>query len=198
MKRFLLLTFSIVVTLVVASCARLPGPQTEQAEAALQAAEAAGAQKYAPDAWNTAKQAVDRMNAELAAQDKKFRLFRTFKKARSLAEEATASANQAKVEADKNIAKLRSDVTTMIAELRSTLQSARTQLSGLPSSTAVGTASLRSRLNEAGRLLDQAQTELNAEQIDSAMASAGGARENIRAVLRAIEQAEGRPAAKKR
>lgn len=198
MKRFIVLAFPIAVILIVASCARPPGPQTEQAEAALEAAEAAGAQKYAPDAWNKAKQAMERMNAELAAQDKKFSLFRTFKKARTLAEEATTSANQAKVEADKNIAKLRSDVTTMIAELKSTLQSARTQLSRLPSSTAVGTANLRSRLNEAGRLLDQAQAELNAEQIDSAMASTGGARENIMSVLRAIEQATERPAAKKR
>jgi len=198
MKRLIVFAFSIVVTLFVTSCAKPPEAQIQQAGNALEAAEAAGSQKYALDAWNRAKQAMEMLNAELSTQDQRFRLFRNFNNARTLAESATNAANQAKAEADKKKAQLRADTTKMIADVKSSLQSARTQLSGLPRTTAVNTANLRSRLDEAGRFIDKAQSEMGAERFDSAMASAGGARDNIIEVLRAIEQATPRPTARKR
>lgn len=199
MKRLIVFAFSIVVVLLVSSCAKPPDAQIQQAGAALEAAEAAGARKYAPDAWNRANQAMERLNAELSAQDQRFILFRNFKTAGTLAEEATNAANQAKAEADKKKAQLRADVTEMIAEVRSSLRSAQTQLSGLPATvTAVNTASLRSKLAEAEGLLDKAQSEMGAERFDSAMAGAGDARDRVVEVLRAIERAAPRLPVKKR
>lgn len=198
MKRLIVFALSIVVALVVTACAKSPEVQIQQAGTALEAAEAAGAQVYAPDAWNRAKQAMERLNAELSAQDQRLRLFRNFNNARTLAEEAMNAADQAKAEADTKKAQLRADSAKMIADVKSSLQSARTQLSGLPRTAAVNTANLRSRLDEAGRLLDKAQSEMIAERFDSAMASAGGARDNVVAVFRAIERATPRPAARKR
>ena len=198
MKRLIVFAFSIVVVLLATSCAKSPDAQIQQAGTALAAAEAAGAQKYAPDAWNRAKQAMERLNAELSAQDQKFRLLRNFKTAGTLAEEAMNAANQAKAEADKKKAQLRADITKMIADVKNSLQSARTQLSGLPRTATVNTANLRSRLDAAEGLLDKAQSEMVAERFDSAMASAGGARDSVVGVLRAIEQAAPRPAVKKR
>jgi hypothetical protein len=198
LKRLIVFAFSIVAVLLVTSCAKPPDAQIQQAGAALEAAEAAGAQKYAPDAWNRAKQAMEGLNAELSAQDQRFRLFRNFNSARTLAEEATNAANQAKTEADKKKAQLRTDITKMVADVKSSLQSARTQLSGLPRTAAVNTANLRSRLDAAEGLLDKAQSEMVAERFDSAMASAGAARDSVVGVLRAIEQAAPRPAVKKR
>jgi DNA repair exonuclease SbcCD ATPase subunit len=198
MKRIVIFAFSIVVALLVTSCAKSPETLIQQAETALEAAEAAGAQTYAPDAWNRAKQAMESLNAELSAQNQRFGLFRNFNSARSLAEEVTNAADQAKAEADRKKAQLRADSTKMIADVKSSLQSARNQLSGLPRTAAVNTTNLRLKLDEAGRLLDKAQSELGIERFDSAMASAGGARDNIVEVLRVIEQASPRPAAKKR
>jgi hypothetical protein len=198
MKRLSVFAFSIVVALLVISCAKSPDEQIQQAEAAMEAAEAAGAQQYAPEAWNQAKQAMERMNAELSAQDQRFILFRNFNTARTLADEATNAANQAKAEADKKIAQLRADITKMISEVKSTLQSARSQLSALPRTAAVNTANLRSKLDAAERLIDKAQSDMGAERFDSAMASAGDARDYIVEVLRAIEQATPRPAVRKR
>ena len=198
MKRLGVFAFLVVVAALATSCAKPPEANIEQAENALAAAEVAGAQKYAPDAWNRAKQAMEKLNAELSAQEAKFRLFRNFKTAGILAEEATNAANQAREEADKKKAQLRADVTRMIAEVRSSLQSARTQLSGLPRTAAVDFANLRSKLDAAERLVDKAQSEMTAERFDSAMASAGEARDGIVEVLRAIERAAPRPPVKKR
>ena len=86
----------------------------------------------------------------------------------------------------------------MIVDVKGSLQSARNQLSGLTGAAALTTTSLRSKLDEAGRLLDKAQLEMDGQRFDSAMASASEARDKVVEVLRAIERAVPRPAVKKR
>jgi hypothetical protein len=198
MKRFHVIAAVIAVALLVSSCAKTPEEQIQQAGAALEAAEAAGAQRYAPDAWSRAKQSMERLNAELSAQEEKFRPFRNFKTAETLADEAVTAANQAKAEAESKKAQLRGEIEKMIADVKGSLQSARNQLSGLAAGAALSTASLRSTLDEAGRLVDKAQLEMDGERFDSAMASAAEARDMIVEVLRTIERAAPRPAVKKR
>ena len=83
MKRFHVFVAAIVFTVLVSSCAKTPDEQVKQAEAALEAAEEAGAQRYAPDAWRRAKESMERLNAELSVQEEKFRVFRNFKTAKT-------------------------------------------------------------------------------------------------------------------
>ena len=198
MKRFHVFAAAFVVAVLVSSCAKTPEEQLQQAGAALESAEAADAQRYAPDAWSRAKQSMERLNAELSAQEEKFRLFRNFKAAEALADEVVAAANQAKAEAENKKAQLRAEITKMIADVKGSLQSARNQLPGLTSTATLSTASLRSKLDEAGRLLDKAQLEMDGQRFDSAMASASEARDKVVEVLRAIERLVPRPAVKKR
>jgi hypothetical protein len=198
MKRFYGLVLAIVVVLLVSSCARTPEESAKRAGDALEEAEAAGAQRYAPEAWSRAQQAMDRLDAELAAQAEKFRLFRSFKAAENLADEAVAAANQARAEAENRKAQLRAEVDRMIAEVKTSLQSARNQLAALPASVRVSTATLRSRLDEAGRLMDAAQLEMDGQRYDRAMATAAEARDEIVEVLKAIERVAPPPAVKKR
>ena len=198
MKRFHVFAAAFVVAVLVSSCAKTPEEQIQQAGSALEAAEAADAQRYAPDAWSRAKQSMDRLNAELSAQEEKFRPFRNFKTAKSLADEAVSAANQARAEAENKKAQLRAEITKMIADVKGSMQSARNQLSGLTAAAALSATSLRSKLDEAGRLLDKAQLEMDGQRFDSAMASASEARDKIVEVLRAIERLVPRPAVKKR
>jgi hypothetical protein len=198
MKRLIGFAFSIVIALLVSSCARTPEADIQQAATALAAAEAAGAPQYAPDAWSRTKESMERLNAELSAQDQRFRLFRNFSRARKLAGEVTSSANQAASEAGRRKAELRTEVAGMIAEVRGSLQSARNQLSALSRNRALNIANLRSKLDGAERLLNRAQSEMDAEQFDSAMARAGEARDNVVEVLRAVERVTPRPAVRKR
>ena len=198
MKRFYFFAAAIVVAVLVSSCAKTPEEQIQQAEAALGTAEAADAQRYAPDAWSRSKESMERLNAELSAQEEKFRLFRNFKAAEALADEVVAAANQARAEAENKKAQLRAEITKMIADVKVSLQSARNQLPGLTSIAALSAVSLRSKLDEAGRLLDKAQLEMDGQRFDSAMASASEARDKVVEVLRAIERAVPRPAVKKR
>jgi len=198
MKRFGLFALLIVMILAVAGCGKAPDTKLAQATAALQAAEAAGAPQYAPDAWDRAKQAVDKMKAELAAQGKRFALFRNYGKVTALAGDALRMANQALADVDAKKKQLSGEVTATLAELGKSLESARSQLSKLPRMKGLDAAALRSALSAAGRQLDQARTNLTAGAFDRAMAVASQAREAITKVLKAIEKATGAPPSRKR
>jgi len=198
MKRLSLLALSIVMATMIAGCGKPPEAQLEQAANDLQAAEAAGAPQYAPEAWNRAKKAADRMKDESEAQGRRFALFRNYGKVRTLAEEASRLGGQALAEANSRKTQLRGEVTAMLAELNASLESARNQLSRVPRSKGLDATSLRSSLSAAGRQLDQARSNLATGALDSAMAVAAQAREAINGVFKAIEKATGVPASKKR
>lgn len=197
MKRFSVFALSLAVVAFMTGCGKPPEALVQQATAALQAAQDAGAPKYAPDAWTRAQQAMDKLKAELAAQVRKFSLFRNYGTARALADAALSTANQAKAEALAQ-KKLAGDAGTAVAELRRLLQSARNRLAALPRIRGLDESGLKAMLNSAGQQLDRSQADLTAGRFDSAMATASQARETVTKVLTAIERATGRPAPKKR
>ena len=198
MKRLGLFALLVVAVLMIAGCGKAPDTKLAQATAALQAAEAAEAPQYAPDAWGRAKQAVDQMKAERSAQDKKVGLFRNYGKVAALAGDALRLANQALADADAKKKQLGSEVTATLAELGKSLESARNQLTKLSRIKRAVAAALKSELSAAGKQLDQARTNLTAGAFDKAMAVASQAREAITKVLKAIEKATGAPPSRKR
>ena len=189
MKRLYLLGLSILVVLLFVGCGKAPDAQLKQATAALQAAEAAGAPQYAADAWSRAKQAVDQLKAELDKQAKRFGLFRSYGKARTLAAQALKLSDQALADANSKKAQMRSDVTGMIGDITASLESARKQLARLP--RIKNAAALKSSLNTAAGQLDQARKDMAAGALDNAQAVAAKARDRITSVLKAIEAATG-------
>jgi hypothetical protein len=198
MKRFVVFVLALIVVVLVTSCAEAPDEQVQQAKSALEAAQTAGAERYGRDAWSRAKEAMEKLNAELVVQDEKFRFFRNFSTARTLADEAVNAANLAKAEAENRKVQLRNEINQMIVDVKRSLQSARNQLSGMTTTGALNTSNLRSKLDDAGRRVDDAQLEMDGDRLDAAMAAASQAREDVVEVLRAIEQAVPRPAVRKR
>src|SRR5512136_3002775 len=107
MKKLSLLALLLVIATILVGCSKAPDAQVKQASDALQTAETAGAPQYAPEAWNRAKEAVDRMKAELQAQDRRLRLFRNYGKVRTLAEQAIKLSEQALADANSRKTQLR-------------------------------------------------------------------------------------------
>jgi hypothetical protein len=198
MKRLDLHALSIVIVLIIAGCGKLPDAQLEQAAAALQAAEAAGAPQYAPAVWSSANQAAEQMKAELESQKKKFALLRSYGKVRTLAEQVIRLAGQAMTDAEAKKTQLRGEVTAMIAEISTSLEAARVELARFRRTKGLDAASALSSLNAAGKQLDQARADLAAGAFDRAMATASQAREAITKVFKAIEKATGVPVSRKR
>src|SRR6185436_8477379 len=72
MRRCVWLSFALVATLCVAACTTPPDKEIQQAHGAIDAARAAGADRYAPAEFNAAQEALRRANA--AVDDRDYRL----------------------------------------------------------------------------------------------------------------------------
>ena len=91
----------------LAACAKPPQAAIDQAEAAIKTASEAEAPTYAGDAWDTARESMNAATAEIEAQNAKFALTRSYKKAEALlatAQQDAEAAQQAAVER-KDLAK---------------------------------------------------------------------------------------------
>jgi hypothetical protein len=198
MKKWKLIALSLVVAVIIAGCGKVPDAQLQQADAALKAAQTAGAPQYVPEAWGRAQKAADRMKAEVDAQGKRFSLFRSYGKAKTMAAEVVRLAEQALADANAKKTQLRGEVTAMIEDIGASLASARSQLSKLPRTRGLDVPALRVTLNSADRQLEQARADLSAGAYDRAMAVAAQARDAVTGVFKAIEKATGLRPSRKR
>ena len=188
----------VVVALLISGCSKPPESQIQQATAAFQAAEAAGAATFAPEAWNRAKQAMDRLRAELDAQGKKNGLLRSYRQARVLADDAARLSRQAGTEAARKKEQLASDAAAAIADAKTRLQAAQGRLAALPRGSGLDIAALRSTLGQAAQLIAEAEADLGAERLESAGEKASQASELIRRVQEQMERVSGQSPSKKR
>lgn len=94
---------ALVVAAFVAGCSEVPTQQVQDAEAALQAVEGAGAAQYAPEELTAVNEAMGKLKAELAVQADKPSLLRRYGTATelALAVRQTSDAALTEVEAAK-------------------------------------------------------------------------------------------------
>jgi hypothetical protein len=113
----------VVVLAVVAlsACAKAPQDAINEAQSALNAAGEAEAATYAPEAWEAAQGAVNAATSEVEAQNAKFVLSRSYKRATELltaAQQAAVAAQDAAVSGKEQMRTAVEDaVTTIEAEL---------------------------------------------------------------------------------
>ena len=94
-RKLAVLGVAVLTLAVAAGCAKPPQQEIDALKAAMTAAEQAEAPKYAADAWNSAQQAMNAVNAEVEAQANKFALFRSYTKTKELIAAANQSAEAA-------------------------------------------------------------------------------------------------------
>jgi len=86
---------ALVAALALTGCAKPPAEAIAAADAAQQAAVAAEAEQYAPEAMNSVAEAKAALDAEIAAQGEKMSLTRSYKRAEELVAAYKAAAEQA-------------------------------------------------------------------------------------------------------
>jgi len=119
-----------VVSLTV-GCAAPPDAELAKAEAALNQAESSGAPTYAPDAWNAARDAMSAAKAEIAAQQGKFALLRSYSKAKELVAAAETKATDAEQAGVAAKAQAKTEAEAAVAEVQTALETAKTDLASL-------------------------------------------------------------------
>ncbi len=124
-RRHVVLGVSLVLAVgMLGACAKPPQAELDQAQATLKAAVEAEAPTYASEAWDTAQKSMNAATAEIEAQNAKFALTRSYKKAQGLlatAQQDAAAAQQAAVEG-KELAK--AEVEQAVAEIETSFAKA--------------------------------------------------------------------------
>ena len=163
-----------------------------QAQGAIDAARAAGADKYATQDLQAAADSLKRSGDAVAQND--------YRLALSLAIESRERAQTAAKTAGENRARARGDAERIVAEVNSTLRQARTRLDDvtldkLPRRAAT---ELRNQLASMDKDMQEARAALAADDYDGAIARAKAVSARIPETLDALEKAATAPAPRRR
>jgi hypothetical protein len=181
----------LVVAAVAVGCAEPPNQAIESADQALNAARQAEASDYAPAALAAAEDARRKLDAELAAQQEKFALMRSYKTAEQLATEVTTAADQAASQARAEKQRQGQEVTQMLATAREELVAVDALLDKAPRTkgTKADLAALSSDLAGVETALNDAGEAIAAERFREARAKVDAANESMAVVRTAVEAA---------
>ena len=173
----------LVIVLSAISCASPPLEEMAQAQGAIDAARAAGAERYAPTEYAAANQALKQANDAVAARD--------YRLALNYALESREQAQNAARTAADSRAKLRGDVERSMAEAKALLAEARARLDG-PAAAQVPRARRRTALQRLKQLegdLQKADAALQAERYTDAERLLTGIKQQIQSVVTSLSRA---------
>jgi hypothetical protein len=108
----------LVVACGLAACAKPPQAAIDAALAAVKtAAESPDVLTYAPDSLRAAQEKMDQLNGELAAQQKRSPLSRSYDAVRRLAQEAVSAAEKADADAQTSKEQVAKDAASLIEKI---------------------------------------------------------------------------------
>jgi Domain of unknown function (DUF4398) len=164
------------VTLVVIACSDPPTKEMNQAQGAIDAARAAGAEQYAPDDYRAAVAALQRSHDAVAQRD--------YRQALNYALDARERAHDAARSGAERMAQVRSDAEQTLTTLTLAVQTARTRFTAAEAAKVPDAqlATLREESDLAQNDLQKARTELSHQNYNAARDLSKGALDRIHAV----------------
>jgi chromosome segregation ATPase len=189
-----LVGLTVVLAVVgLSACAKAPQEAIDQVQAAIAAAEQAEAPTYAPEAWETAQQALNQATAEIEAQNAKFALTRSYKQASEMLAKAQQSAADAQDQAIANKEQMRLEVEGAIASIEENLAAADGLLESLatcrrrPKGFAGDLEMMRGNIDGLRTQLADVQAKAAEESFAEAKSMAGGLLEGLNAAVSDME-----------
>jgi uncharacterized protein YpuA (DUF1002 family) len=132
-RKYVIFAIGLILLLaLVSGCAKAPQQAVDAANAALEAAKSAEANRYLADEFKAAQDSLNAAMAEIEAQNSKFALTRSYGKATKLLEAATSSFNliASQVEAKKE--EVRTAAQQLFIDLQNGLKEAKDLLKKAP------------------------------------------------------------------
>ncbi len=186
--RFFLLSLAVLGLL---ACAKPPQAEIDAANAALDSAKNAEAEIYAPDDLKAAQTAISDMQAELDVQQGKFALFRSYEKAKELANAAKEAGDKAKNAAETKKQEVKAEAETLFSEVKASLTEATDLMKKAPKGkgTQADLAALQADLDSVQPMIDEAQASFDGGKFMDAKTKLEEAKAKVTSVKDAINQA---------
>lgn len=186
-----MMVFALVLVLGMVGCQKPPQQEIDGANRALESARAAEAMDYAPDSLRAAEDSAAALDAELKAQEQKFALFRSYKKAKELAAAAVTAGEKASADAAAGKEEAKQGAQTLIGEATAALDEAKMLLEKAPKGkgTQADIEAMKGDLAGVESSIADAQNAFNAEKYLDAKSKAEAAKAAAGNVKTAIEQA---------
>lgn len=180
--------------LVVTGCAQAPTADIDAARQSLDNAKAAQAADYAPDAWNAAQDAQNKLDAELKAQEDKMALLRSYGKAKALAADLKSDAEQAVQAAQAGKEKAKTDASDLMTQAKDEYAKAQKALATAPrgKGTEADLASLQADGTGIETTLGEMQKAFDAGDYLTAKTKAQSAIASSQEIEKEIEDAKSR------
>jgi hypothetical protein len=175
-----------IICLLSTACAEPPSKEMNQAQGAIDAARAAGADRFAATEFVAATDALKRSEEAAAAGD--------YRQALSHAIDSRDRANSAAKQAVEGRANARGQAERAISEVATLLAQAQAQLKNQPSRAL---RAPRATVANVEKLLQEARSALATEEYDAIGRALKGAAAELQAALKQIEEA-GAPSAPRR
>ncbi len=192
MRKALWLVLFALVAVTAAGCAKPPTAEIDAASEAMDAAQAAGAPDYAPDAWAKAQASEAELEAEITAQKDAFALSRSYEQTKNLAQATKSAAETAAAEARTGKETAKNEATQAIE----TAKALRLEVDQLLTTAPTGKgavadlAALRADTGSTEESIRAAEAALAAGQYREARAKAEAAIQSLEAVKAEIESAK--------
>lgn len=190
----LLSSLGIVMLLFVMGCKEPPTQLLADADAAMQAAQTAEANRYAADLFNAAKDSLSAAQAEVEQQNSKFALMRNYDRAAALLNSAVAAFNSAKDAAATNKETVKAEAEALIAQVTTKIEDAKKLMAKAPKGKE-GKAALemiQGDINAVESGLSEAQTALSGGDFLTARDKVQAAASKIDSVIGELESAIGK------
>ena len=126
-----LVAFSVLVV-SLASCAKAPQAEIDQANASIEAAKTAGADRYVPESFNAASEALKTAVTAVEEQNAKFALFRNYDAAKTTLASVSTLATKAVDETTAKKAALKAEVTQAVTDLNALIVADKELLAKAP------------------------------------------------------------------
>lgn len=174
---------AVYVAIFFAGCAKAPVKELADAKAALQAAQAAEADKYLADRYNQAKKALEAAESEINKQNAAFILSRKYSEAARLLNTTMSIATELKAEAAGAKETMKAEVKAALPSAQSEIKELRKEVKRVPKSKGKASiAAMEADLTAADNSLVRAAAEIAAGNYLDAKKQTDEARAKLRKV----------------
>jgi len=126
------IVFAVLALLFVVGCSKAPEVEMQSADTAMQAAQTAEADQYAPEAYRIASDTLEAAKAAKTEQDSKFALFRSYGKSKEMFVAAQALADKAAADAQAEKERVRVEVQDMMVKAQEAIDATTKALAKAP------------------------------------------------------------------